>query len=137
MFNYKKLPVVLLFSMLLVSVFAAQLFAAEKITINELMFSGAAQEVLLEQAKRFMEENPNIEVNITWTDYASLHEKMMTELVGGTGRYDVMAAITDFMPEFIGVLVVEVILTPLLVMLRNLLNPIDQGIQFPIGHGGV
>ena len=27
---------------------------------------------------------------------------MMTELVGGTVRYDVMAAITDFMPEFIG-----------------------------------
>ena len=102
MFKLKNLPILLLLSFLILSVFSSQLLAAEKIVINEMMFSGAAQEVLIEQAKRFMEENPDIEVNITWVDYASLHEKMMTELVGGTGRYDVMAAITDFMPEFIG-----------------------------------
>ena len=73
----------------------------EEVTINELMFSGAAQEVLIDQADRYMEANPNVTINIVWTDYASLHEKMMTELVGGTGAFDVMAAITDFMPEFI------------------------------------
>lgn len=77
----------------------------EQVVINELMFSGAAQEVLIDQADRYMKANPNVTVNITWTDYASLHEKMMTELVGGTGRFDVMAAITDFMPEFIGGLI--------------------------------
>ena len=64
------------------------------------MFSGAAQEVLFEQAKRFMEENPEVEVNIIWTDYASLHENM-TELAGAAGKYNVMAVVTDFMPEFI------------------------------------
>ncbi len=101
MFNYKRLQIVFLLSLLLISFLCAQLFAAEKITINELMFSGAAQEVLFEQAKRFMEENPEVEVNIIWTDYASLHEKMMTELAGAAGKYNVMAVVTDFMPEFI------------------------------------
>jgi len=102
MFQLKNELIIWLLVILIVGAFSTQLLAAEKIVINEMMFSGAAQEVLIEQAKRFMEENPDIEVNITWVDYASLHEKMMTELVGGTGRYDVMAAITDFMPEFIG-----------------------------------
>ncbi len=72
----------------------------EKVTIRILTFEGVEKPNLDKAAAQFSEENPDVEVIVEYTSYPTTREKLVTELTAGTGRYDFLFILDDWMPEF-------------------------------------
>src|SRR5271169_5559408 len=84
----------------LVLALPACLFAQEKVTIRTLTFEGVEKDNLDKAAAQFSQDNPGVEVVIDYTSYPTTREKLVTELTAGTGRYDFLFILDDWMPEF-------------------------------------
>jgi multiple sugar transport system substrate-binding protein len=74
--------------------------AKEQVTIKTLTFEGVEKTNLDLAAKAFSEANPGVDVVIEYTSYPTTREKLVTELTAGTGRYDFLFILDDWMPEF-------------------------------------
>ena len=73
---------------------------AQKVTIRTLTFEGVERDNLNAAAAQFGKDNPGVEVIVDYTSYPTTREKLVTELVAGTGRYDFLFILDDWMPEF-------------------------------------
>jgi multiple sugar transport system substrate-binding protein len=78
----------------------ACLFAQDKVTIRTLTFEGVEKDNLDKAAAQFTQDNPGVEVVVDYTSYPTTREKLVTELTAGTGRYDFLFILDDWMPEF-------------------------------------
>jgi multiple sugar transport system substrate-binding protein len=74
--------------------------SAQKVTIRTLTFEGVEKDNLNAAAAQFGKDNPGVEVIVDYTSYPTTREKLVTELVAGTGRYDFLFILDDWMPEF-------------------------------------
>jgi multiple sugar transport system substrate-binding protein len=72
----------------------------KKVTVRTLTFEGVEKNNLDEAAAQFSKENPEVEVVVEYTSYPTTREKLVTELTAGTGRYDFLFILDDWMPEF-------------------------------------
>jgi len=85
---------------ILALVLPVTLFAQEKVTIRTLTFEGVEKDNLDKAAAQFGKDNPGVEVIVDYTSYPTTREKLVTELTAGTGRYDFLFILDDWMPEF-------------------------------------
>ena len=72
----------------------------EMVTVRTLTFEGVEKPNLDLAAQRFSAENEGVEVVVEYTSYPTTREKLVTELTAGTGRYDFLFILDDWMPEF-------------------------------------
>ncbi len=89
------------FTLLVVLLVATPIvLTADNITIRTLTFEGVEKANLDKAAAQFSQENPGVNVVIEYTSYPTTREKLVTELTAGTGRYDFLFILDDWMPEF-------------------------------------
>jgi len=86
--------------LLILLVVAPVILVGEDITIRTLTFEGVEKANLDAAAAAFSQENPGVNVVIDYTSYPTTRDKLVTELTAGTGRYDFLFILDDWMPEF-------------------------------------
>lgn len=69
-------------------------------TINILMESVPDTEIIMNHIKEFEEES-GIKVNIESINYSSMHEKLLTQMIGSTNAYDVIVVDCYWTGEFV------------------------------------
>lgn len=76
------------------------LYAAD-VKLRAIAFESCISDGLKRQADAFKKAFPNIDVEIEVTAYTNLHEKVLIEMAGGSGRYDIVSSVSEWMPGYI------------------------------------